>query len=108
MSKGGGVYIISNKNRTVLYIGVTSDIFRRMFEHKNRLINGFARQWNCMDLLYFEGHWDIGDAIVREKQMKKWKRDWKLNLIKKENPLLIDLSLEWFDENMQLKNTSWV
>jgi len=107
MSKGGGVYIISNKNRTLLYIGVTSDIHRRMFEHKNRIINGFAKKWNCMDLLYFEGFWDIGDAIIREKQMKKWRRDWKLDLIKTSNPLLLDISISWFDDKLQLIDSSW-
>lgn len=79
-----------------------------MFEHKNRLYKGFAKKWNCVDLLYFEGHWDIGDAIVRERQMKKWKRAWKLDLIKIDNPLLIDLSSEWFNENLELKTYSWL
>jgi putative endonuclease len=108
MGKGGGVYILSNKNRTVLYIGVSSNIMKRMYQHKHGLIEGFAKKYNCVDLLYFEGHWDITDAITREKQMKKWKREWKWNLIKKDNPDLLDLSADWFDENGELKNVDWV
>jgi putative endonuclease len=60
-----------------------------------------------MYLLDFEGHWEIEDAIVREKQMKKWKREWKINLIKENNTRFIYLSEDWFDKSLQLKNSSW-
>ncbi len=103
MKSGGAVYIITNRYRTVFYIGVTNDIRRRMHEHKKRLNEGFAKKYNCTELLYFEAFWDIADAIQRETVLKKWNRAWKLELIKKENPLLIDISAEWFDEQGELK-----
>jgi putative endonuclease len=106
MKTGGIVYIITNRYRTVLYIGVTNDIRRRMLEHKKRINKGFAQKYNCVDLLYFESFWDIADAIQRETVIKRWKRNWKLELIKKENPTLVDLSAEWFDEHGNLKENT--
>ena len=103
MKNGGAVYIITNKNRTVLYIGVTNNIQRRMHEHKKGINKGFAQKYNCTDLLYYEVFWDIRDAIHREKQLKKWNREWKMELIKKENPGLMDLSMDWFNEDGELK-----
>lgn len=103
MKSGGATYIITNKHRTVLYIGVTNNIRRRMYEHKKALNEGFAKKYNCNELLYAEYFWDIADAIQRETVLKKWKRDWKSELIKKENPDLDDLSKDWFDENGELK-----
>lgn len=102
-SKTGAVYIISNKNRTVFYIGVTSDIQLRMYQHKNGVYEGFSKKYQCHDLLYIEMFQSIVDAIRREKQMKKWNREWKLELIKKENPEMKDLSADWFYENGELK-----
>lgn len=93
MNYGGFVYIITNKYRTVLYIGSTTDIKRRMYEHKNGLFKGFSKKYNCCDLLYVEFFPDIADAAKRETQMKAWKRSWKLELIQKNNPLLLDLEL---------------
>lgn len=101
--KGGWVYIISNKRRTVLYIGSSSNIRQRMFDHKNRTSDGFSKKYNCCDLLYCEFFPDIADAVKRERQMKEWKREWKLNLVKNDNPDLLDLSKDWFDENGTLK-----
>ncbi len=103
MRKGGYIYIMSNRWRTVLYIGLTSDIKERVWQHKTGFFKGFTKKYNCVDLLYFEFFPDIGDAVVREKQMKAWKRDWKMELIKKENPDLKDLSVDWFDEQANLK-----
>jgi putative endonuclease len=102
MTKGGCVYILTNKGRTVLYIGVTSNIHRRMYEHKNRVYQGFTSSYNCYYLLYFEGFWSIEEAIAREKQLKRWHREWKWNLIKSVNPDLKDLSSEWFDKDNNL------
>ena len=103
MNYGGYLYIITNKNRTVLYIGSTTDIKRRMVEHKKGLLKGFSKKYNCCNLLFFEFFPDIADAAKRETQMKAWKRNWKLELIKKENPELQDLSANWFDEKLNLK-----
>lgn len=84
--KGGYVYIMSNKNRTVLYIGVTSDLQTRVLQHEAGTYGGFTKQYNCSDLLYYEFFDHIESAIVREKAMKKWNREWKDNLIKEVNP----------------------
>jgi len=91
-AKGGYVYIVSNKNRTVLYIGVTSNLYNRIYEHKNGFGSTFTRKYNCTDLIYFEFHDLIESAIEKEKQMKVWKREYKENVINDFNPNWIDLS----------------
>jgi putative endonuclease len=93
------VYILSNKNRTVTYIGVTNNLIRRIHEHRNEGINSFTKKYNVFDLVYFEKLNNIDLAIAREKQLKNWRKEWKWNLIKEQNPTLIDLSLEWLKEN---------
>ncbi|ANH83784.1 hypothetical protein A8C56_08065 [Niabella ginsenosidivorans] len=90
------VYIVSNYLRTVLYTGVTNDIVRRMSEHKSGEQKGFTSRYRCYYLVYFEEFSDIRNAIAREKQLKRWHREWKLNLIKTQNPDMKDLSDEWF------------
>ena len=90
----GYVYILSNYGRTTFYIGVTNDLYRRLEEHKNGVGSTFTSHYQCKDLLYFEHFDSIVDAIVREKQLKNWHRDWKLNLIKGMNPELKDLTEE--------------
>jgi len=92
MSKNYYVYIITNFNNTTFYIGVTNDLTRRIYEHKNKLIKGFSAKYNLKKLVYFEETSDINSVITREKQLKNWHRVWKINLIKKENPNFIDLS----------------
>ena len=92
MSKNYYVYIITNFNNTTFYIGVTNDLTRRIYEHKNKLIKGFSAKYNLKKLVYFEETSDINSVITREKQLKNWHRVWKVNLIKKENPNFIDLS----------------
>lgn len=87
----GYVYIITNKVNTTLYIGVTSNIEKRIFEHKNHLVKGFSDRYNLEKLIYLEEYASIKDAIAREKQLKGWRRDRKLSLIKEQNPKLIDL-----------------
>lgn len=89
------LYILCNKYNGTLYIGVTNDLERRMFEHKNKLIDGFTKQYSLDKLVYFESYQYINDAIKREKNLKKWKRQWKKNLIEKENPNWSDLSKDW-------------
>ena len=95
MNKQYYVYILTNYNETTFYIGVTNDLQRRVFEHKNKLIDGFSSKYNLTKLVYFEITEDIEVAIKREKQLKNWHRDWKINLIKENNPNFNDLSLEW-------------
>lgn len=89
--KGGYVYIVSNKKRTVLYIGVTSNLYSRIFEHKNGHGSIFTKKYKCTDLLYYQFYSRIEEAIEKEKQLKKWKREWKDELIKSFNPKLQDL-----------------
>ena len=90
------VYIISNNFRNVLYIGVTRNIERRLYEHKNKLIDGFSKKYNLNVLLFYETTEYPLDAIAREKQLKKWNREKKVNLIKSINPELKDLSEDWW------------
>ncbi|WP_411767089.1 GIY-YIG nuclease family protein [Winogradskyella sp. A3E31] len=89
------LYIITNKKNGVVYIGVTNDLERRMFEHKNKLVKGFSSKYNLDKLMYFETFQYINDAITREKNMKKWKRDWKIRLIEEDNHDWSDLSSDW-------------
>jgi putative endonuclease len=88
------VYILTNKSNNVLYIGVTNDLIRRIFEHKNKLLEGFTKKYNLRKLVYYEATNDIESAINREKQLKNWHRDWKINLIDQFNPNWKDLSDE--------------
>ncbi len=89
------VYILANQNNSTLYIGVTNDLKRRLYEHKNKLVEGFTEKYNVNKLVYFEETTDIKSAIQREKTLKKWKRVWKNALIEKKNPVYKDLSLDW-------------
>ncbi len=73
-----------------------------MHEHKNGLNEGFAAKYKCYYLVYFEAFWNIGDAIAREKQLKRWHKEWKWNLIRSINPELLDLSSDWFDDDNNL------
>jgi putative endonuclease len=94
--KEGFVYIMSNKNRTTTYIGVTSDLERRVLEHKSGLGSSFTKKYKLYDLVYYEPIQGMQNAIDREKQLKNWHKEWKWNLIKEENPDLKDLAVEWF------------
>ena len=89
------VYMLSNKYDNVLYIGMTNDLTRRVSEHKQKVVKGFTAKYNCNKLVWFEEHSDSDEALTREKQLKNWKRDWKNQLIEKENPDWRDLSEEW-------------
>ncbi|WP_417800749.1 GIY-YIG nuclease family protein [Tenacibaculum sp.] len=91
------IYIITNKKEGVLYIGVTNNLERRIFEHKNKLVKGFSSKYNLDKLIYFEEYQFIEEAIKREKNMKKWKRAWKINLVIKENPNWEDLAKNWYN-----------
>jgi len=89
------MYIVSNKKNGTLYIGMTNDLERRMFEHKNKLYKGFTEKYNLDKLIYFEQFQYVNDAIKREKQLKNWNRQWKIDLIEKENGDWNDLSSDW-------------
>jgi len=86
---------MTNKNNTVLYIGVTSNLVKRVYEHKTKKHKGFTEKYNCNKLVYFEVYSDINEAISREKQLKKGNRIRKNNLVAIENPNWIDLSENW-------------
>ncbi len=86
------VYFLTNWNNKVLYIGVTNDLERRLYEHKNKLVHGFTAKYNLNKLVYFEETQDVAAAIAREKEMKKWRRNKKDNLVNKLNPSWRDLS----------------
>jgi putative endonuclease len=90
------VYLLSNQHKTVFYTGVTSDLERRVFEHKQGEGGAFTAKYNCHWLMYYEDYADIRHAIAREKQLKKWLRQWKVELIKKENPEMKDLAARWY------------
>jgi putative endonuclease len=91
MPKRGYVYIPSSRRNGTLYVGVTSDLVKRIEEHKQKLADGFTKEYNVTNLVYFETFEDIEDAIVREKQIKGWKRKWKTELIQLVNPYWRDL-----------------
>ena len=92
-------YILTNYKNNTLYIGITSNIERRIYQHKNELIEGFSKRYKLKNLIYYEEFKNIRDAIAREKQLKNWHREWKLNLIKNMNPEFQDLSKEWYTED---------
>ena len=85
------IYILTNKTHTVLYIGVTNDLKRRVWEHKQKMLEGFTKDYRVDHLIYYEQFTDIARAIEREKQLKTWHRSWKEHLINKLNPQWKDL-----------------
>jgi putative endonuclease len=85
------VYILMNRGETVIYIGVTNDLQRRVGEHRRGDVDGFTKKYNCTKLVHAEPFPRPRDAIEREKQLKNWNRDWKLDLIREHNPSLDDL-----------------
>jgi putative endonuclease len=89
------IYIMTNKSRT-LYTGITNNLERRVYEHKNKLVPGFTARYNISTLVYFEETPDVLSAIAREKQIKGWLRSKKISLIEAVNPQWFDLSAEWF------------
>ncbi|WCP67830.1 GIY-YIG nuclease family protein [Vibrio tubiashii] len=89
--KQPAVYIMANQSGSCLYIGVTSNLKARVWQHKNGSVDGFSKRYNINRLVHYELYLDIKDAIVREKQMKKWKREWKERLINETNRRWADL-----------------
>ncbi len=89
------VYILTNWNNKVMYIGMTNNLERRLYEHKNKLVEGFTKKYNLNKLVYYEHGSDIHAVILREKEIKKWRREKKNNLVMSMNPEWKDLSHEW-------------
>ncbi len=85
------IYIVTNQPKGTIYTGVTNDLARRIREHKEKRIQGFTQKYGTSRLVYFESYREVRDALTREKQIKSWRRDWKISLIEKENPEWIDL-----------------
>ena len=100
MKRGGYEYILTNKDRTVLYVGVTSNLSSRVYDHQNGTGSNFTAKYNCKDLIYYESFLNIEEAIHREKLLKKWNREWKFNLIKKENREMNRLNEEVFEKRI--------
>ena len=80
------VYILAGRKNGTLYVGVTSDLIKRIYEHKQNIIEGFTKKYRVHLLVYYEMHEDVREAIIREKRIKKWNRSWKLRLIEENNP----------------------
>lgn len=91
MDKNYYVYILAKERNGVLYIGVTSDLIKRVWEHKNNVVEGFTKQYQVHDLVYYEQHGSVEIALNREKRLKEWKRQWKIDLIETINPYWNDL-----------------
>ncbi|WP_341822509.1 GIY-YIG nuclease family protein [Wolbachia endosymbiont (group A) of Clivina fossor] len=85
------IYILTNKANSTLYIGVTVNLIKRIWEHKNKIVSGFTSRYNVNKLVYFEEFEDISLAIARERRLKEWPRQWKINLINQKNPSWVDL-----------------
>lgn len=85
------VYILASKRNGTLYIGVTNNLIKRIYEYKNDLVNGFTKKYAVHKLVYYEHTNDVREALLREKRLKKWKRQWKIELIEKHNPEWNDL-----------------
>jgi putative endonuclease len=103
MKKQSYIYIITNFHNTVFYIGVTNNLERRYYEHKNKINKGFSERYKLNKLVYFESYENIKEAILREKQLKNWHREWKLGLIKGMNPNMKDLSVSFSSPNIVSK-----
>ena len=85
------VYILSSAKYGTLYTGITGDLVGRVYQHKTNQVEGFTKKYRVHQLVYYKIHGDVHEAILREKQIKKWNRDWKINLIEQENPHWLDL-----------------
>jgi putative endonuclease len=91
VNKQPAVYILANKRNGTLYVGVTSDLVKRIWEHKKNMVEGFTKHYNVHVLVWYELHGSMESAIMRERRLKDWKRAWKLKLIESENPDWLDL-----------------
>ena len=94
MQKYSYIYILASQRNGTLYVGITSDLLKRVWQHKNKVFGGFTEKYGVDKLVYYEIYENISDAINREKKLKKWDRKWKINLIEKDNPNWLDLYIE--------------
>lgn len=95
MEKHPAVYIMTNEPYGTLYVGITTNLQQRVWDHKHKTHKGFTEKYNLDRLVWFEMHEEVVRAIEREKQLKNWKRDWKVELIEKDNPAWLDLTKRW-------------
>jgi putative endonuclease len=100
------VYLLTNRRKTVLYIGVTNSLERRIWEHKNKAVPGFTKRYNCDQLVHIEEYDEIDQAIAREKEIKGWLRARKNELIGRQNPEWNDLAAHWYDEAPEPRDPS--
>ena len=91
------VYILANKRNETLYIGITNDLAKRISEHKSGMMEGFTKKYSIDKLVYYESTTDVNEAITREKRLKKWKRQWKIDLIENSNQDWQDLSVDFLE-----------
>jgi len=103
IEKAYSVYIMTNRPRGVLYTGITSDLPGRVHTHRQGLLEGFTKKYNCRRLVWFETHPDVDHAITREKRIKHWRRIWKIDLVEALNPQWVDL---WSQVNGSVEPTS--
>jgi putative endonuclease len=96
------VYMLASKLQGTLYVGVTNDLRRRVTEHRDGMVPGFTKKYGVTKLVWFERHGDIRGAIAREKTLKRWRRDWKCNLIEEDNPRWADLYPSLFNDGSRL------
>lgn len=104
--KAPAVYILASQRNGTLYIGVTSDLIQRIWQHREGVVEGFTEQYEVKTLVWYEQHETMESAISREKQLKKWNRDWKLRLIEKQNPQWLDLWLQITGASLSSPDTS--
>ena len=104
MTKAAYVYILTNKKRGTLYVGVTSDLGRRIYQHKHRLLGGFTSKYNVIRLVWYEHGEDVSSAISLEKKIKNRNRQWKIDLIERSNPEWEDLAQGWGDSATALRS----
>lgn len=104
--KAPAVYILASQRNGTLYIGVTSDLIQRIWQHREGVVEGFTEQYEVKTLVWYEQHETMESAISREKQLKKWNRDWKLRLIEKQNPQWLDLWPEITGASLSSPDTS--
>src|ERR1041384_1236605 len=95
-NKAFSVYILSSRSRN-LYVGVTNDLVKRVYQHKTKMLGGYTSRYNIDRLVYFEEYPTAEQAITREKELKDWRRELKIELIERENPAWEDLSAGWYD-----------
>ena len=93
--RGPCTYILANQKRGTLYVGVTSDLVKRIWQHRNGVTGGFTSKYRVFRLVHAEFLDTMPDAIAREKQLKRWHRKWKINLIEEDNPDWLDLAVKW-------------